>query len=106
MKNILEYQSLLYTFKIIYFQLISYNYNNSVTNNFEIKKIKKLIVKNYYQLNFYKAIKSYLKGYKFCLTSKIIYFKSYKDFFLNIIIKSTIEKLFYRFCNRIIFINW
>lgn len=62
-KEIFQYQSLFYVFKIIFFKVIRQYYNNFFAKHLRINKIRRLVDKKYYLLTFYKDIKAYVKSY-------------------------------------------
>ena len=75
----LHFQDLLYILEIIFTELISQNYNNSLIGHFGIKKIRELVAWKYYWLTFYYNVKAYVKGCDVCLASKVVKHKSYRD---------------------------
>lgn len=79
MKRVLQYQILLYVLEIIRSQLIICQYNDSLSNNFEIKKTHKLIVRKYYKLILLQNVKFYVKAYNIYLDSKIVRYKPYRN---------------------------
>lgn len=79
-KDIFYYQNLLYVSNIIYFKIISRHYDNLLANYFRIKKIKKLVARNYFWPTFYQNIEPYVKDYDICLACKIVCYKLFEDF--------------------------
>lgn len=57
--RILYDQSLFYIFEIIRTKLISQYYNSSLASHFDIKKIRKLVIRKYHKKTLYYNIKFY-----------------------------------------------
>lgn len=79
-KDILQHPNLFYVSAIIYSKVISCYYYNPLARYFEIKKIKKLITRKYFEPIFCQEIKAYLGGCDVCLVSKMVCHKLYENF--------------------------
>ena len=78
-KGVLGYQGLLYVPEIICSKVISCHHNDLLARHFRIDKTQEPIGWKYYWLSLRKDVKSYIKRYDVCLTSKVVRHKSYGD---------------------------
>lgn len=66
--------------EIILIELISRHHDNLLTGNFDIEKIRNLVIQKYYYSTFCHNVEAYIIGYNVCLALKIAWHKPYSDF--------------------------
>lgn len=59
--------------------MIYCHHNNPLADYFRIKKTKELVMREYFQPILCQEVKTYIKDYDIYFTSKVVYYKPYKN---------------------------
>ena len=85
-KGVFQYWDVLYVPEIIYFKVISCQYNDLIVKYFGIDKTRELIAKKYYSSTLYFDVETYIQRCNICLGSKTVCYKSHRDLQLLLVL--------------------